>query len=418
MVDISPFRGLIYNKDKIKDISDVVSPPYDIISEDIRNKILCNHENIVNLILPSGNNDEKYTNARDLLEEWVEKKILIQDDQQCYYIIEIGFDLNGEKKKMLGLIGLAKIEPYSSGKILRHEKTLSAPKKDRYRLLRACRTNFGLIYTIYRDNEREIDSIMRSYVRQKPFMDICPCYDSSLSFRLWKISDKSDIDMITGSMKTRPILIADGHHRYETSLMYKNKAKKSSRGPLPEDFVLTLFMESGQEDIKIYPTYRSINFNDFDDIDNYFDIANKKYTIRPLNINNASDIKNTLDDFRKENTIGFIFYHKNGVHSLVLNDYDHTDKPEMDIYILHNDILKGLDKLYSIKDISFNHDEDIIIDNVKKGISELGIFLNPPSIDEMEEICYSGGLMPQKSTFFWPKPCTGLVMYRFKKNSL
>lgn len=410
MVDISPFRGLIYNEEKIKNISDVVSPPYDVISEDIRNKILCNHENIVNLILPSGNNNEKYTNARDLLEEWVDKKILIQDGQQCYYILETNFDLNGEKKKMLGFIGLTKIEPYSSRKVLRHEKTLSAPKKDRYCLLQACRTNFGLIYTIYRDNKREIDSIMRSYLQQKPFMDVCPCYDSSLSFKIWKISDKRDIDMITGFMKTKSILIADGHHRYETSLMYKNK---SSKEPGPEDYVLTLFMESGQENIKIYPTYRSINLNDFDDITNYFDIANKKYTIRPLNISNASDIKTVLDDFRKENTVGFIFYHKNGVHSLVLNNQDTADKPEMDIYILHNDILKELDKLYGIKDILFSHDEDIIINNVKEGISDLGIFLNPPAIDEMEEICYSGGLMPQKSTFFWPKPCTGLVMYKF-----
>jgi len=413
MVDISPFRGLIYNEEKIKNISDVVSPPYDVISEDIRNKILCNHENIVNLILPSGNNNEKYTNARDLLEEWVDKKILIQDSQQCYYILETNFDLNGEKKKMLGFIGLTKIEPYSSGKVLRHEKTLSAPKKDRYRLLRACRTNFGLIYTIYRDNKREIDSIMRSYLQQKPFMDVCPCYDSSLSFKIWKISNKRDIDMITGFMKTKSILIADGHHRYETSLMYMNEIKKSSKEPGPEDYVLTLFMESGQEDIKIYPTYRSINLNDLDDIINYFDIANKKYTIRPLNISNASDIKTVLDDFRKENTVGFIFYHKNGVHSLVLNNQDTADKPEMDIYILHNDILKELDKLYGIKDILFSHDEDIIINNVKEGISDLGIFLNPPTIDEMEEICYSGGLMPQKSTFFWPKPCTGLVMYKF-----
>lgn len=410
MVDISPLHGLIYNKEKIKNISDVVSPPYDVISEDIRNKILCNHKNIVNLILPSGSGDEKYSNARDLLEEWIDKKTLILDDRRCYYILETNFDLNGKKKKMLGFIGLTKIEPYSSGKILRHEKTLSAPKKDRYRLLQACQTNFGLVYTIYRDNKREIDSIMRSYLEQKPFRDVCPYYDSSLSFKLWKISDKRDIDLITGSMKTKSILIADGHHRYETSLMYKNE---SSKEPGPEDFVLTLFMESGQEDIKIYPTYRSINFNDFDDITNYFDIANKKYTIRPLNMANSSDIKTALDDFRKKNTTGFIFYHKNGVHSLVLNDHGPTGKPKMDIYVLHNDILKELDKLYSIKNISFNHDEDIIINNVKEGISDLGIFLNPPAIDEMEEICYSGGLMPQKSTFFWPKPCTGLVMYKF-----
>ncbi|MCD4670621.1 MAG: DUF1015 domain-containing protein [Actinomycetia bacterium] len=414
MVDISPFRGLIYNKEAVKDISKMLSPPYDVISEDARKKILdCAHENIINLILPSGNDDEKYSNARNLLEKWINKKILIYDDRECYYILEIDFDLNGEKKKMLGLIGLTRIEPYSSGKVLRHEKTLSGPKKDRYRLLEACRTNFGLIYTIYRDDDSKIDSVILPYLHKKPFMDVCPCYDSSLSFKVWRISDIKDISMITGLMKTKSILIADGHHRYETSLMYRNELKKNFKKPGQEDFALTLFMESGQEDIKIYPTYRSINFKDFDDISKYFNIAKSKYTVKPLNINNASDIKAVLDGFRKENIAGFIFYHKNGAHSLILNSKDFASKPEMDIYILHNDILKELDRLYTIKNISFNHNEDSIIDDVKEEVSDLAIFLNPPTINEMEDICNSGGLMPQKSTFFWPKPCTGLVMYKF-----
>ncbi len=413
MVDISPFRGLIYNEEKFKDISDKVSPPYDVISEDVRNNILCSSENISNLILPSGNNNEKYTNARNLLEEWIDKKILIQDSQECYYILKIDFKLNGEKKKMLGLIGLTRIEPYSSKKVLRHEKTLSAPKKDRYNLLEACRTNFGLIYTIYRDNEKNIDSIMRSYLQEKPFRNFRPCYDGSLSFKAWKIANKKDIDMITGLMKTKSILIADGHHRYETSLMYMNKTKKSSKESGPQDFVLTLFMESGQEDIKIYPTYRSINFMDLSDIGKYFTTAKDKYTIKPVNIKNGADIRTTLKKFREDNIVGFIFYLKDGVHSITLNNQDSTVKPELDIYILHNDILKELDRLYNIKDISFNHNEDSIIDDVKESVSDLGIFLNPPTINKMEEICYSGGLMPQKSTFFWPKPCTGLVMYKF-----
>ncbi|HAJ95336.1 MAG TPA: hypothetical protein DCP02_03785, partial [Actinobacteria bacterium] len=234
-----------------------------------------------------------------------------------------------------------------------------------------------------------------------------------LSFKAWRISDKKDIDAITGLMKTKSILIADGHHRYETSLMYMNETKKSSNEPGPEDFVLTLFMESGQEDIKIYPTYRSINFRNLFDIDKYFAIAKDKYTIKPVNIKNGADIKTALDKFREDNITGFIFYLKDKAHIMTLNSQASDNKPEIDIYILHNDILKQLDRLYDIKDISFNHNEDSIINNVKEAVSDLGIFLNPPTIDEMEDICNSGGLMPQKSTFFWPKPCTGLVMYKF-----
>lgn len=413
MVDISPLRGLIYNEEKFQDISDKVSPPYDVISENDRNNFLSGHENISNLILPHGDGDQKYKNASGLLKEWMDKKILVQDNQESYYILKIDFELNGRKKNIAGFIGLTRVEPYASGKVLRHEKTLSGPKKDRYSLLQACRTNFGLIYTIYRDDKKEIDSIIRPYLQDKPFRDFSPDYDSALSFKAWKISDKKNIDMITELMKNRSILIADGHHRYETSLMYKNETNINSNGSGPQDYVLTLFMESGQEDIKIYPTYRSVKFNDFSDISKYFDLAKNKYTIKPVNTNTSESIKTALDRFRTDNTIGFIFYLKDSIYSIALNSRPSDNKSKMDIYILHNDILKELDRLYNIANISFSHDGSSIISDVKKDISDIGIFLNPPTVKEMEDICNSGGLMPQKSTFFWPKPCTGLVMYKF-----
>jgi uncharacterized protein (DUF1015 family) len=418
MVDIVPFHGLIYNKEKFRDLSGIVSPPYDVISVNESKKILDFHpKNIVNIILPRGENAKKYENARKILGDWLNKKILITDKTRCYYLFQIGFNVDGENKNIMGFIGLTKIEPYGSGKILRHEKTLSGPKKDRLLLLRKCRANFGLIYTTYRDYNKKVSKILNLYLNQKPFFDINPLYDKNLSFRLWKICNGKDIESITDFMKDRSVLIADGHHRYDTSLIYKNEFKNNSQNPGPEDYVLTLFMDSMQEEMKICPTFRSIRFKNFTGIKNLFETLEKEYIIDAVNINNISDIRMILDKFKRENITGFIFYLKNNSYSLASKNkkplFDTDYKVQPDINILHDVIIKRLDRFYNIKDIYFDHNETNIIKSVQLKNYDIGIFLNPPTIREIEEVCYSGGIMPQKSTFFWPKPCTGLVMYKF-----
>ena len=413
MVDILPFNGLIYNKEKIGDISKVVSPPYDVVTEKARRDLIsCSRENIVNLTLPDGEGDLKYANASRILTDWINEHILIYDSQRCFYGLEICFKEKGALKKLTGFIGLTRIEEYETGKILRHEKTLSGPKKDRYRLLESCRTNFGLIYTIYRDNGK-VRKILDPNLHKKPFTSISPCYDKDLRFNMWKISDPNNIDKICSAMSGIPILIADGHHRYETSLDYRNNIGQGSVNGRPEDYVLTLFVDSAQEELKIYPTHRRVNFNKSFSIDTISQALGERFEINTFSVKNGSGVDNILEDLRKNNKKGFIFYLREGACILTLKsthpDFD-TSRP--DIFILHEDVLRSLDDEFEIIDISFNHEADQIIDDIKSGSSDLGIFLNPPSIQDMESICYSGGLMPQKSTYFWPKPCTGLVMYK------
>jgi uncharacterized protein (DUF1015 family) len=259
MVEISPLKGLVYNKEKTGDISKLVSPPYDVVSPKKRKDLLSfSPENIINLILPQGDGDTKYQNASRILAEWINNKILIQDECNCYYGLRINFKTAQEEKSLSGFIGLTRIEDYKSGGVLRHEKTLSGPKEDRFKLLESCRTNFGLIYTIYK-RSITVKDILEHNLAREPDISITPRYDSSLSFDLWKISDMDAVKKVTEAMKERQILIADGHHRYETSLMYRNKFSNSST-PGPKDYVLMLFMDSSQEELKIYPTYRSLSF--------------------------------------------------------------------------------------------------------------------------------------------------------------
>jgi uncharacterized protein (DUF1015 family) len=427
MVDISPFRGLVYNEKKAGALSSLVSPPYDVISGDLRKKLIgSDHHNIVNLILPEGKIINKYDNAKDLLNDWINKDILQFDNNKAYYMIEIGFNAGGKAKSITGFIGLTNIEPYSKNIVLRHEKTLAKPRKDRYSLLKSSRTNFGLIYTIYRDRKKLVPRVLESYRNTQPFADIIPGYDRNLSLKLWRITDKKDIAIITDSMMDKKILIADGHHRYETSLIYRDESgvsgtkSVSGKEQSPEKYVLTLFMESGQEEIKIYPTYRSIKFNDFNDFGIFLKKSSKCFNINNINPKNADDIACFLDRLREKSVNGFIFYvKKDNFYSFTaktditqIEDCSFSGK-KLDVDILHGLLINNLEDLYGKSKIIYDHDFDLIIESVNNGSTDLGVFLNPPTIEEMEEICNSGKLMPQKSTFFWPKPSTGLVMYKF-----
>ncbi|MBM3702553.1 MAG: DUF1015 domain-containing protein, partial [Actinobacteria bacterium] len=211
MVDILPFNGLIYNKNKIKNISDVISPPYDVISPSLE-KMLYNLDpyNIINLILPKGSNKEKYKNANKILNNWIENNILKFDNEKCFYILEENFYVGTKRKKNLGFIGLTKIEPYSQLKIIPHEQTLPEPKQDRLNLLASCRTDFGVVYTLYNDNQNKVLKIFKNTIQKKPFIDTYAGYDSTLKFKLWRISNISEIKEIIKIMRDKKLIIADG----------------------------------------------------------------------------------------------------------------------------------------------------------------------------------------------------------------
>jgi uncharacterized protein (DUF1015 family) len=415
MVDIAPFRGLLYNREKAGNISELVSPPYDVINNEMRVDLMsCSKNNIVNLILPEGKGGLKYSNAAGLMDEWMDRQILVYDERPCFYGLRITSGTGEAARSLSGFIGLTRIEDYGSGKVLRHEKTLSGPREDRYNLLESCRANFGLIYTIYRDEGRVNDVLQKSR-QQEPFLSFSPCYNKDYYFDLWKISGNREIEKIKSAMQDKSILIADGHHRYETSLMYSKRHRGKGSPAGPADNVLTLFMESSQEDLKIYPTHRKLSFMKSADMENISRMLSGKYIIDPVNVPSGAAAGSLLESLRKDGFVGFILYFgRSSAIRLVLKSahkYSRLDSP--DVFILHEGLIRDLDKGLSIKDISFDHDGSRVIQDVDNGNYDLGIFLNPPTVRDMEDICYSGGLMPQKSTFFQPKPCTGLVMYRF-----
>lgn len=430
MVDILPFNGLIYNKETVTDISSVISPPYDIISSKKRKALLTsNPYNIVNLILPrdiSGKN--KYELAKNILQDWTNKNILKTDSEKCFYIIEEDFYIKGRKRSITGFIGLTKIEPYHTKKIIRHEKTLSKPKQDRLNLLRSCRTNFGLVYTLYSDPQKKIYSILNTETGKKPFIDITAGYDKTLKFKLWRTSSANAVEKIIDPMKEKTLIIADGHHRYETSLIYKNETILNNSADescfMPENYVLTLYVDSSQEGISIFPTYRIVKFKAYPGYKKILQTINDYFHVENLDTGSDNFINKKLQNSSSKGEKSFLIYFKekefyfltlkSGVNKIPPYskkvDYKYEN---LYVNILHKFLLNKLEPEYGIEKIKYSCSIEEVKENINSNNFDMGIILNSVTLKELEKISSAGKLMPQKSTFFYPKPCTGLVMYKF-----
>ncbi len=461
MVEIYPFKALHFSEKLKEEISLLVSPPYDIIS-DLQKKILkkSHKENIVKLILPEDSDTlNRYENAAALMREMITAQILETDKNEAFYIFEELFFDNGTWKSFKAFIGLNRIEEYESSKVLRHEYTLSKPKEDRFSLLRQTNTNFGLIYTLYDDTENKIQKILDECTSKKPFYDFTAGYDSSLKFKVWKLTDKHQIRNISELMKDKNILIADGHHRYETSRLFmhkiknKRQARKLETSPTviealntkiyPEEAVLTLFVNYNQENIKILPTYRMIKFkndfnlqNNFENIKKYFTVKNYSQIFKEKPVpDNKSDILKNISKFMKdeksEKKHSFCLLDATGeIFFLTLNKklkeiypditQDNFEFENLDVRILHRLLIEDALKKAIVEKIDYTHSESELYSGIinNKTATEnikdydLGIILNAPSINDVQIISAKGQVMPQKSTYFYPKPCSGLIMYK------
>jgi uncharacterized protein (DUF1015 family) len=444
MVDILPFNGLRFDLHLTGDLSKVIAPPYDIISPMQKQQLKDQSQyNVVNLTLPDDSNDKsRYENAKMTLQDFIKKGILKVDPEKCFYILEESFiDDDGSLKSFTGFIGLLKIEDYGVGKVLRHEKTLSKPKEDRLNLLNACRTNFEFIYTIYNDSDAGIWDIIDNEKKSEPLISSNAEYDPLLKFKCWKISDEKILSAIVKAMKSKTLLIADGHHRYETSRLYRETVPAKAQAYIgktadeenirPEDCILSLFVSANQKDISIHPTHRLIKFDRKINPEEIAQKIGKYFTIEEISAE-VSDISGKMsscvDSGKKcicivfnRQTCFFATLKPNlaaAYNELNINPepFD-EDYENLDVNILHKLLLSALLKDYEIAEIKFIHTVSEVIDTIDDKTQgtdfDAGFILNAPSIQTVENLSDKGLIMPQKSTYFYPKPCSGLVMYTF-----
>ncbi len=408
MAEIKPLKGIRYNQEKV-DLEAVVTQPYDKIIPEMQDDYYKKSEyNVVRVIL--GKSKDRYTEARDLFAEWLENDILIQDKESSIYpYFQEYTTLKGEKKIRKGFAALLKLEDFSKGVVLPHEKTLSAPKEDRLKLLRATQANFGQIFMLYPDPANEIPNLIDAKISNAlPLIDICETYEKDVRHKLWKLSDTSLISKIQQLMKPKTLLIADGHHRYETALNYSKENPSAT-------YRMITFVSMDDPGLLILPTHRAvygIQSTEFrTQSSELFDII-KKGTKDEL----LSELRGKRHTFGLYD--GEFWLLKLKDKSIIDRFVDKNRTQEyktLDITILHSIVLEHIlkiskEQIARKEHIDYLRDINKGIEGVKSGKYDFFFILNPTKMDEVKNIVEQHEVMPQKSTDFYPKLITGLVI--------
>lgn len=423
MAIIKPFKGMKYDTAVAGDISALCCPPYDIISDEQRADFLAkNKNNIIRLELPKEGADP-YAVAADVLNMWRDKGVLTYNDTPCIYIYEMEFTAYGERKSVKGIIARVKLEEFSKGIILPHEFTLSGAKEDRFNLMKATNCNFSQIYALYMDGEHTTLRTVDSCSNGKPELEMTD--EDGVTHRLWTISDKGVIAKLVDDFSVRRLYIADGHHRYETALNYRNYCRENglSKEGDPCDYQMIFITDMEHPGLVVFPTHRLVyNLKDFDKqavldkCQRYFDVTKKHGT---------DTMEKELASLYDEGKKAFAFYCGNQEwYLLVLKDINVMDdvlpdvsvaSRRLDVSVLHSLVLEeifGIDKENMAKQINLKYTKhfDDAIKGVDDGKYQCSFVLNPTRVTEIRDVAAAGEKMPQKSTYFYPKMITGMVM--------
>ncbi len=423
MATINSFKGLRYNTEKAGDIKTLCCPPYDIISESERLALLnTNPYNMIRLELPKG--DNPYEDAANTLNEWLEAEILKTDMDEAIYIYEEEFlekVTSGEKKSFKGIICRVKTEDFSNGVILPHEETLSKAKEDRLNLTKATNCNFSQIYSLYRDEERSTLNVLDNLTKaNKPLQEFS---DGLVTHRLWVINDKLTISTLCEQFAPRKLYIADGHHRYETSLNYRNYCREQKIYNPASEYVMMMLVDMADEGLVVFPTHRMIkdleNFNEEELLkkcEEYF-IVEKKEDI--------STAREELEAYYNKGEKAFCYYSgKKEWYLLVLKEINIMEEllrgtsdtyKQLDVNILHILILErllGIDKenMANQKNLTYTRSFEEAVKSCDEGTYQCSFIINPTRVAEISDVAAAGEKMPQKSTYFYPKLTTGLVI--------
>lgn len=446
MADIKSFRGIIYNQTKIRNLSLTIAPPYDVISEEGKDRL--HHQspyNIVRIILgqtkPEDSAEQnQYTRAAEFLQTWLREGILQQDQESCLYAMEDEYTLPGCGKKSIrhGFMALVKLEDFGTGQILPHEKTLSAPKEDRLRLIRTCRTNLSPIFGFYSDPHKKINSLLyEAKKKTRPFIDILS--QERILHRVFRVSTPALLEEIVAEMHSKPILIADGHHRYETALNYCREMTKnlSPHDPLYQEYtyVMIYLANMDEEGLTILPYHRLLKNLPPEVSSNWKQLLEPYFKIETFPFNGLSSTEGQARErffsrLAERDSLSIpafgLYCGDHHYYLLTLRDTIDLEKEipgeqstlykRLDVTILdHLVVKKTLNSDSSElreKCLGFSHDALEAISLVNSNRYQTALFLNPTKIHQVYEIASRGEKMPQKSTFFYPKLPTGLVLRR------
>jgi uncharacterized protein (DUF1015 family) len=436
MAEIRPFKGIRYNTSKIK-LEKIITEPYDRITPTMQEDYYQRSPyNVVRIILgkddePGDPEKDKYRRAKIYLDKWQEEGILSREDSEALYIYEQEFSVGVERKERMGLIARVKLADFTSRKVLPHERTFPKHKEDRLKLLKATNTNTEQILLLYEDDKKEVFHAVEGALK-KAELGAEVKDEDSFNHRLWIIKEKAAINKIQKSMARKVLVIADGHHRYETSLNYQKemlREKKKVKGDEPFNYIMMTLFRLDDPGLVILPTYRLVKGLDKLSSEALKNLFKRDFEVSELNWERGSE-QALLNEVQKRvqgenHTFAAFVSELKKIFIFRLNSEDILDKEitekksrkwkRLDVSILHSLIIDKFQALCSKPfipedNVSYIRNLDEGIKKVADGEFQMIFLLKPVSLRQIREVVENGELMPHKSTDFFPKLKSGLIM--------
>lgn len=446
MAKVVPFRGWRYNLDKVGGAANVLAPPYDVISECQRARYVARHPyNIVRLDLGIDPLDtppvaSRYELAAADLREWRREGVLIQDKEPVYYLYEqeytpplptVGACVQRIKRR--GLIGLVRLAEYGEGEVLPHEGTLAKPKEDRRRLMDATGCAFSQIFGIYSDPDLTLEGIFEQVAAAAPLMEMTD--PDGVVHRMWILEDPTACARLSAMFESRPIVIADGHHRYETALAYRNDQRKLHGEGGPYDYVSMFLCNAEAGTLTILPSHRLIKELPLEAEAQLWRNVMDVFDTERVAIDSSSDearaegihslLARMAEAAPGEHT--FALY-AGGNYALLLHlrDMEHAlehgvdqlppVERELDVALLHKLLIEGMMGLTGElaatgANVLFSRDGHDAANRVARGEAAMVLYVNTTRVEQVMAVATAGQRMPQKGTYFYPKTLSGIVLH-------
>ncbi len=437
MAEIAPFRGLRYNREKFPDLAQVVIPPYDVISAEEQK--FFHERNPYNFIrlelgLPTqkdSGEDNPHTRAGAWIRHWQEQAVLVRDPNPTIYYSELDFkDGAGSARTRKGFICALRLEDFSSGGVLPHEKTFQSIKDERLALMLACNANLSPIFALYPDSNEKVIHALASGREAEPaiqFTDI-----AGMTHRVWPVVDRQVVDRVRALMADKHIFIADGHHRYETALNYRNFFRKRYGTENPHashEYVMVYLTDMFEPGLEILPTHRLLRNIGVWDPEQFIERAKSCFDVERFESEHGGELRwreaIEAGGRRKDTTIGFycrqaacayvLTAKGEAVSALIASKDTPAQLQTLDVVVFDQIVLRDLlgasdQFLADEHNIGYTHDFAEAVEQIKSGRYDAGFFLNHTRIEQVRDIAGAGLTMPHKSTYFYPKVMSGLVV--------
>ncbi|MSQ47298.1 MAG: DUF1015 domain-containing protein [Deltaproteobacteria bacterium] len=419
MAMIRPFRGVRYNPALVEDFSRVVSPPYDVISPE--QQTLLHLRSPYNAVHLDFNQDsERYTAAAERLRDWLARDVLIRENEPALYFYSQEFtSQGGGKRRRIGVLAALRLEEFSSGIIRPHERTFEGAKKDRLDLLRSCQTHLSPIFCLYARKEWSLAQVAKSALAQPPLISLVD--DKDVTHQVWNVTDPSVIAEVTKGLEQESLIIADGHHRYETALRYRQErgAQGQSSGEEPYNFVMAYLTNAYDDGLVILPTHRLLQEVTMPNLRDLRTVLQRDFHVGQFALDQRGAFLTALSAPGPGRRIGSMFAGAGYYWLLSFDDratrnLQHLSPQlrSLDVTVLHDILLQqflGLSPEMQKQKLSYTIDADEALQRVIDRKYQAAFLLNPTSYDQVARVCGQAETMPQKSTYFYPKLLTGLV---------